>query len=145
MRTRAAASCSARASCAGITIPSPPGRGSTPCRCCSRASRRTAAQRPITPRQRPPLNKDNDMGLAPKLLLTAVTALAGSAAAAAAAQGTHTAMAADNPFAQPSTLPFGLPPFDRIHDRDYLPAFEARMRTQLSELAVVAHDSQAPL
>jgi peptidyl-dipeptidase Dcp len=84
------------------------------------------------------------MGLAPKLLLTAVTALAGSAAAAAAAQGTHTAMAADNPFAQPSTLPFGLPPFDRIHDRDYLPAFEAGMRTQLAELAVIAHDPQPP-
>ena len=35
---------------------------------------------------------------------------------------------ADNPFAQPSTLPFQLPPFDRIRDSDYLPAFEACIR-----------------
>src|SRR5580700_9649459 len=32
---------------------------------------------------------------------------------------------ADNPFARPSTLPFGMPPFEHIHDSDYLPAFNA--------------------
>ena len=41
---------------------------------------------------------------------------------------------ADNPFAQPSTLPFQLPPFDRIRDSDYLPAFETGMREQLAEV-----------
>lgn len=50
---------------------------------------------------------------------------------------------ADNPFAQPSTLPFQLPPFDRIHDDDYLPAFEAGMAEQLREVAAIAH-SPAP-
>jgi len=51
---------------------------------------------------------------------------------------------ADNPFAQPSTLPFQLPPFDRIRDSDYLPAFEAGMRTQLEEVARIAHDKEPP-
>jgi peptidyl-dipeptidase Dcp len=50
---------------------------------------------------------------------------------------------ADNPFAQPSTLAFELPPFDRIHDSDYLPAFEAGMRAQLREVASIA-DNPAP-
>jgi len=49
---------------------------------------------------------------------------------------------ADNPFMQPSTLPFELPPFDRIHDADYLPAFQAGMREQLSEVARIAHNPQ---
>src|ERR1700693_1087299 len=49
---------------------------------------------------------------------------------------------ADNPFVQPSTLPFELPPFDRIRDSDYLPAFQAGMREQLSEVARIAHNPQ---
>jgi len=49
---------------------------------------------------------------------------------------------ADNPFMQPSTLPFELPPFDRIRDADYLPAFQAGMRQQLSEVARIAHNPQ---
>src|ERR1700730_1003365 len=49
---------------------------------------------------------------------------------------------ADNPFMQPSTLPFELPPFDRIRDGDYLPAFHAGMREQLREVARIAHNPQ---
>ena len=49
---------------------------------------------------------------------------------------------ADNPFMQPSTLPFELPPFDRIRDGDYLPAFHAGMREQLKEVARIAHNPQ---
>ena len=49
---------------------------------------------------------------------------------------------ADNPFMQPSTLPFELPPFDRIRDSDYLPAFHAGMREQLTEVARIAHNPQ---
>jgi peptidyl-dipeptidase Dcp len=49
---------------------------------------------------------------------------------------------ADNPFMQPSTLPFELPPFDRIRDSDYLPAFHAGMREQLREVARIAHNPQ---
>lgn len=80
------------------------------------------------------------MRLAQRLLMWAVTALAGTAAA----QGTTVTMAADSPFAHPSPLPFGLPPFNRIHDSDYLPAFEAGMRAQLAEVASIARDPRAP-
>jgi peptidyl-dipeptidase Dcp len=46
----------------------------------------------------------------------------------------------DNPFARPSTLPFELPPFDRIHDSDYQPAIEAGMRGHLEEVRAIAHN-----
>jgi len=68
----------------------------------------------------------------------AISALAGSAWAAA----TGSTMA-DNPFAQPSTLAFELPPFDRIHDSDYLPAYEDGMREQLREVAAIAANTHA--
>ena len=48
---------------------------------------------------------------------------------------------ADNPFAAPSALPFHLPPFDRIRDSDYRPAFEAGMAEQLRQVAAIAHNS----
>lgn len=51
-------------------------------------------------------------------------------------------MSTPNPFLQPSTLPYQLPPFDRINDADYRPAFEAGMREQLEEVRVIAHDSR---
>ena len=51
---------------------------------------------------------------------------------------------ADNPFTRPSTLPFELPPFDRIHDADYLPAYQEGMRIQLQEVAAIAADPAAP-
>jgi len=41
---------------------------------------------------------------------------------------------ADNPFDAPSTQPFHLPPFDRIHDSDYRPAFQAGMAEQLRQV-----------
>ena len=46
----------------------------------------------------------------------------------------------DNPFVRPSTLPYELPPFDRIHDPDYRPAFEAGMRRQREEVARIARE-----
>lgn len=51
-------------------------------------------------------------------------------------------MAPDNPFAHPSPLPFELPPFDRIRDVDYTPAFDAGMREQLKEVGAIGHDPQ---
>src|SRR5207248_1634250 len=54
----------------------------------------------------------------------------------------RTSAMADNPFMQPSTLAFELPPFDRIRDSDYLPAFQAGMREQLTEVARIAHNPQ---
>jgi len=71
-------------------------------------------------------------------------ALAGAAFGTTDTAGTRTAAMADNPFAKPSTLPFELPPFDRIHDADYLPAYQQGMRIQLQEVAAIAADPAAP-
>ena len=51
---------------------------------------------------------------------------------------------ASNPFAAPSTLPLEYPAFDRIHDADFRPAFEAGMAAQRAEMDAIAHASQAP-
>ena len=50
----------------------------------------------------------------------------------------------DNPFFHPSTLPFGLPPFDRIRDGHFLPAFRAGMRAQLAEVEAIARNPAPP-
>ncbi len=42
-----------------------------------------------------------------------------------------------NPFAAPSTLPYELPPFDRIKDGDFMPAYAAGMAGQLAEVAAI--------
>ncbi|RPE76483.1 MULTISPECIES: M3 family metallopeptidase [unclassified Frondihabitans] len=45
-----------------------------------------------------------------------------------------------NPFFEPSTLPYALPPFDRISDADYAPAFERGLAEQLAEIEAIAED-----
>jgi len=60
-------------------------------------------------------------------------AIAGSAVAQAA-----------NPFAAPSTLPLQTPPFDKIRDTDYAPAFEAGMKQQLKEIDAITRAKSAP-
>ena len=40
-----------------------------------------------------------------------------------------------NPFFEPSTLPYGMPPFAEITDEHYRPAFEKGMEEQLEEIA----------
>jgi len=70
------------------------------------------------------------------------TALAAGDVAAGATP--RTAAMPDNPFAAPSTLAFQLPPFDRIRDADYRPAFEAGMDEQLREVSAIAHNSAPP-
>lgn len=51
---------------------------------------------------------------------------------------------ADNPVAQTSTLPFQLPPFDRIKDADYRPAFDAGMAEQRKEIEAIDSNPAAP-
>jgi peptidyl-dipeptidase Dcp len=51
---------------------------------------------------------------------------------------------AENPFSHPSALPYQLPPFDRIRNGDYRPAFEEAMREQRMEVGQIAHDPAAP-
>ena len=51
---------------------------------------------------------------------------------------------ADNPFLQPSALPYELPAFDKIRDGHYRPAFEAGMREQRREVDAIAHNPRPP-
>jgi peptidyl-dipeptidase Dcp len=49
-----------------------------------------------------------------------------------------------NPFAAESTLPYHLPPFDKIKDTDFLPAIAAGMRAQLKEVDLIANEKEKP-
>ena len=44
----------------------------------------------------------------------------------------------ENPFSRPSTLPYQMPPFDRVRNADYRPGFEEGMRQQREEVRQVA-------
>ncbi|HEX9082958.1 MAG TPA: M3 family peptidase, partial [Holophagaceae bacterium] len=48
------------------------------------------------------------------------------------------------PFMKPSPLPFQAPQFDKIHDSDFLPAFEAGMKAQDAEIRKIADNPAAP-
>jgi peptidyl-dipeptidase Dcp len=49
-----------------------------------------------------------------------------------------------NPFFDPSPLPYQLPPFDRIKDDHYAPAFEKAMAQQRAEVDLIANDEREP-
>lgn len=49
-----------------------------------------------------------------------------------------------NPFAAPSTLPYGLPYFTVLRDEHYLPAFEAGMAQERAEVEALATDPEPP-
>jgi peptidyl-dipeptidase Dcp len=49
-----------------------------------------------------------------------------------------------NPFIEPSTLPYGLPPFAEITDEHFRPAFDAGFEQQLAEIAAITGQSEAP-
>ncbi|MBL9076208.1 MAG: M3 family metallopeptidase [Planctomycetes bacterium] len=51
---------------------------------------------------------------------------------------------ATNPFFAESTLPYRMPPFDRIRDEHFLPAFAAGMRRHLAEVKAIANDPAPP-
>jgi peptidyl-dipeptidase Dcp len=81
-----------------------------------------------------------------RAFLLALLAAAGPAPTLAIPQGgasptpTETMAMADDPFHATSTLPYQLPPFDKIKDADYVPGFEAGMREQRAEVAAIAHN-----
>lgn len=50
----------------------------------------------------------------------------------------------DNPFFVESDLPLGMPPFDRIENRHFRPAFERGMAEELEEVERIASDPDAP-
>src|SRR6516225_8554427 len=67
-----------------------------------------------------------------------------SAWTASKSDATRTSMVTENPFRKESPLPYQLPPFDRIKDSDYRPAFEAGMGEELHEVAAIARNPEAP-
>jgi peptidyl-dipeptidase Dcp len=74
------------------------------------------------------------------LIVAAAIALATAVHAAPTPAGLNPS----NPFAKPSSLPFQYPPFDKIKDEHFKPAFEAGMREQLREIAAIANNKAAP-
>ncbi len=50
----------------------------------------------------------------------------------------------DNPFYNPSSLPFQAPPFDKIKDSDYQPAIEEGMKQEIEEINKIADNPAAP-
>ncbi len=76
-----------------------------------------------------------------------VAAAAGLALAAGAGGSPSAAQQeemADNPFFAESTLPHRLPPFDRIDDAHYRPAFERGMAEQIAEIEAIAGSPDPP-
>src|SRR4051812_45615556 len=53
-------------------------------------------------------------------------------------------LAPDNPFARESTLPYQLPPFDKIKDESFEPALLAGMAAQRKEIDAIAKNPAAP-
>src|SRR3954467_5050666 len=50
----------------------------------------------------------------------------------------------DNPLLTESSLPYQIPPFDKIKDEHFEPAVEAGMREELKEVEPVANNSEKP-
>jgi peptidyl-dipeptidase Dcp len=65
-------------------------------------------------------------------------------AAESTAEAKPTQAMAENPFLEPSPLPYFLPPFDRIRNEHYRPAFEKGMAEQLAEVEAIANNADAP-
>jgi peptidyl-dipeptidase Dcp len=55
-----------------------------------------------------------------------------------------TTATATNPLLTESTLPYHVPPFDKIKDEHFTPAMEAGMREQLNEVDTVANSAEKP-
>lgn len=53
-------------------------------------------------------------------------------------------MVSTNPFEQAWNTPYGVPPFEKIHNADYMPAFEKGMEQQLAEVKAIANNKEAP-
>lgn len=51
---------------------------------------------------------------------------------------------ATNPFYAESTLPLQYPPFDKIKDADFAPAFDRGMAEQIKEIEAIANNKDAP-
>ncbi len=83
--------------------------------------------------------------LRPALVLASAAGLwmAGASLSSADTSAPAAAMpSSDNPLLIESTLPFHYPPFDRIKDENYEPAFEAGMADHLKEVEAIANNPE---
>src|SRR3546814_14013629 len=85
----------------------------------------------------PPMMRPFVLAAAISLALAACNGQAPEAGTPAAtdqptAEAAVTPAAAENPLLTASTLPFQAPPFDKIEDADFLPAFEEGMKQHLA-------------
>jgi peptidyl-dipeptidase Dcp len=78
------------------------------------------------------------------LLAPALASAAPAAAESASASPSATAAMTDNPLLQESSLDFHYPPFDKIKNEHYAPAFEKGMVDQLKEIEPIAANPEAP-
>lgn len=83
------------------------------------------------------------MSLTPLLMLV-VTLMLATNNASAVNRSISAPDTGGNPFLVASTLPYQLPPFDRIKDEHYLPAFAEGMRQQQAEVDAIADNAAAP-
>ena len=77
-------------------------------------------------------------------LLVPALALAAPAATDSPSPSPSTAPSTANPLLEESSLDFHYPPFDKIHDQDYTPAFAQGMAEQLKEIEPIANSSEKP-
>jgi peptidyl-dipeptidase Dcp len=89
------------------------------------------------------MHRNLALALAGAVIVGAVSVYALSAGPMTPMQKPSPAATRANPLMSPSPLPFGAPPFDKITDADFKPAFEAGMKAQMSEIAAIA-DNPAP-
>jgi peptidyl-dipeptidase Dcp len=66
------------------------------------------------------------------------------ASLAANAIGLEETFGVQNPFYEASSLPFGVPRFDRIQNAHYAPAFDAGMMRQTEEMRAIADNPETP-
>lgn len=78
------------------------------------------------------------------VLAVGVSADARRPSASMTVQAPSSAARRPNPLLAPSTLPFEAPPFDRLQDADFRPAFEAGMKAHLDEVSAIAGNPDAP-
>ena len=84
------------------------------------------------------------MSLKNLLAATALLLVAHAAQPSSHAMNTAAQPSAANPFFAESELPFKLPPFDRIRDEHFQPAFVEGMRRHAEEIRAIADNPQPP-
>jgi len=67
-----------------------------------------------------------------------------TAGGAKTAASVHKAGASKNPLLAPWTTPFEMPPFDRVRDKHFMPAFEQAFADHTDEIALIAKDRAKP-